>query len=120
MVKIKPSTRNDFINVYGTPLNKTFKAVTVFLDGKAVGIGGIYYSNTGNTFTFAHVKPELKPYKLAIYKAAMKVKEIITKEEGPVYAVADKTIPRSDELLLKMGFIYTAPTSRGGLYEWIG
>ena len=120
MLSIKPSTKNDFINLYGMPLNNTFQAFTAFNDKKPIGAAGVMYNKNSTIYAFGHVTPELRKYKVTLYKLAMKALEIIKKQNGPVYAIADKNIPKSEDLLMKMGFIYRAPTNRGALYEWIG
>lgn len=121
MVKpvIKAATKNDIINIYGMPMNSSMKGISVFLDGKVVGIGGIYYTKH-NVIAFAHIKPELRKYPVTIWRCALKIKDLIKESDAPVYSIADPRIPKSDDLLMKMGFRFINRTHQGDLYEWIG
>lgn len=117
---LRDATKEDVRQLYGK-LDRTFYGgITAELDGKVVGINGWYRDKLGNNFIFARITDDLRPYKLTIWKAAVKLIQRLDEQAvGPVYAIADPSIPKSDDLLMKMGFNYHSHVpGMGDLYEW--
>lgn len=99
---LRLATRDDVKALYPEKLDKNFYGITAELDGKPVGIAGLYFNRTW--IMFARVTNELKPYKLTLYRASVELMKAVKILNQPVYAIADPDIPRSDHLLMKMGF----------------
>lgn len=112
MANLRPATRQDAVELYPEGLSRSFKGITAEIDGKPVGIAGLYFNQ--NWVAFARIKPELREHKLTIYKASKKLKDMMEQLDKPVFAFADPSISNSDELLLKMGFEYVGK----GWYLW--
>lgn len=103
MVSFRPSIKADFISIYNGPLPNTFRGITAELNGKVLGIVGVYFNR--NWIAFTRITNEGRKYPLSIWKAAVRFIGLMKALNEPVYAFADPDIPRSDHLLIKMGFI---------------
>lgn len=104
MANLRMATKEDVRALYPEGLSRGFQGITAEINGEPVGIAGVYFNH--NWIAFARIKPELREHKLTIYKASKKLMDMMEKLDKPVYAIADPSIPNSDELLLKMGFEY--------------
>lgn len=99
---LRLSTSADVKALYPEKIKHNIYAITADLDGQPVAIAGLYFDR--NWILFTKIQPELRPYKLTIWRAAVELMKAIKALDKPVYAMADPSIPRSDHLLLKMGF----------------
>ena len=96
----RPATREDIDNFY-PEATQTFKAIVAELDGKPLGIGGIYYSN-GTPVAFSKTLPELEKYPFTIARGAKMVMEFIGDKD--CVAFADESLPGAPEFLERLGF----------------
>lgn len=117
MVEIRPATKEDIDELYGHRHKYSMRAITAVIDGLPVGIAGVYYDGV-SVVAFSVIKPELRVYPFAIYKAARMVKNMIKKNKVPAYAVADPKIEGSSELLIHLGFEHVGPSTQGEVYKW--
>ena len=113
-VKIRAANALDVRSLYDGPAKRSMRAVAVVVDNVPLGLGGIYYEDE-RAVAFSRMKPELRAYPWAIYKAARLVMDMAQKRGCPLFAVADKSIPRSREFLEHLGF----ESPDGEVYQWI-
>lgn len=111
-IEIRQANALDVATLYDGPQKRSLRAVVVTLDGEPKGLGGIYYDDD-KVVAFARIKPELRAYPFAIYKAARVVMGMMERRGGTVFAVADKSVPRSDAFLEHLGF-----ERMGEVYQW--
>lgn len=115
MIEVRPATFEDVTEFYGSPPKQSMKGLVVVLDGKPVGIGGLVFSEKSVGF-FSVVRPELKPYKMTIYKTARKLAEMA--KGCSALAVADPDEPNSKQFLTRLGLIPVAETKFGEVFGW--
>jgi hypothetical protein len=101
---LRLSNAEDVKALYPGGMKYTFYGITVELEGKPIGLGGIYFHRSW--VLFAHITPELRKYKLTIWRTCKELMKAIKHLDQPVYAVADPSIPGSAFLLKKMGFTH--------------
>ena len=89
----------------------TFKAETVELDGKVVGVGGVYYQNE-RIIAFSSYKPELDAFPIAKVRGIKRIMKIVG--DKPVFAFADERFPGAPALLERLGF----EKVEGRIYRW--
>jgi len=103
-VILRPATKDDFRQLYPEKLNYNFYGVAAEVEGKVVGLTGVYYNR--NWIAFARITDEAREYKVSIWRCALLLVDIMKRLDKPVFAVADPEIKDSDRLLLKLGFEY--------------
>lgn len=114
MLEVVPATKELLTEYYGEPQDPRVRAFVALLDGKPIGVGGIAYRGQ-NLEVFSDLQPEMKRYKLTIYKVARKIRDILREKRLPAFAVANPDEPTADAFLRRIGFEKTD----GGLYLWL-
>jgi N-acetylglutamate synthase-like GNAT family acetyltransferase len=114
-VDIRPATAEDLESFYGSSPKRSMRAFVGVMDGKPVGLAGIYY--WGNqVVAFSEVKPEMPRH--AIGRGALKVLSMIRRMGVPVLALAQGDIPGAPEFLKRCGFEHVDTTCQGEVYRW--
>lgn len=114
---IRPATRQDFIELEGTPpCRSSFAETALSDDGRILAIWGIYPHKT-RWMMFSHFTEEFRRNKRYMVKAVRSVMELLADRPWmPVIAVADQEIDGSEVLLQHMGFDHVY----GDVYQWPG
>ena len=100
---IRPATRADVEAYWQRPVPGTLRAVVAELDGKPVGIGGVYYEG-GVRLAFSEYKDELRNDKRTKARGVKMIMEILNSIKGPVYAAVCPDEPTAPSLLARLGF----------------
>lgn len=93
---------------FGRRSEKTFRGYVALLDGKPVGLCGIY-NDGGHPVAFGDIGPELRPYRKTIVEGIRRVRRMMDESRLPVMAVMSREEPTAPALLAKLGFV---PTGR--------
>lgn len=107
---LRPAKIDDW-REFTPDVKSSFHAWVVELEGKPVGIGGVYYQGS-MLLAFSHSKEELDDYPLMKARGAKKVLEIIGGRM--CYALASPRIPDAAKNLERLGFKHL----EGRLYQW--
>lgn len=111
-IEIRAAGPLDVAALYHGPQKRSMRAVVVTVDQIPLGLGGVYYEDD-KIIAFTRIKPELRAYPFAIYKAARLVMEMVERRGGTVFAVADPSVDRSEAFLEHLGF-----ERMGEVYQW--
>lgn len=117
VTEIAPATAEDVVAIYGHPPPYSMQAYVIRQDGRAVGIGGLYYAGQRHVAFCRSVAPISRK---VIVRLVRKVAEIIRGRGARVFALRDASIPTSETLLKHMGFQLVAATAEGEVYAWPG
>lgn len=101
-VLFRTATQEDALAFYGRPPDYSFRGVVAVLDGRVVGIGGVY-RDAGRPIVFTDMKDEMREHRRARAKAVRIMIELADRHPI-VYAVASPDEPTSGPLLAKLGF----------------
>jgi len=101
-MNVRYATESDLREWFNGTVPATMRAVVVERDGKLLGIGGVAWNET-HLQAFSRVTDELRPHKVTIGRAAVKVREMLD-EMGVVLAVCSPTEPTAPNLLAWAGF----------------
>jgi hypothetical protein len=102
------ATKADVEEYYGVPSLYSCRAVVARLDGKPVGLGGVYRVGK-NMVVFTDIREEMKPFKKDILRACRMVLEIINRYTS-VVAYPDPALETADTFGNHFGFIRTGIT----------
>jgi hypothetical protein len=119
MVKviIRPGNGQDFYDVYGHAPARNMRLYAAELKGKTIAVGGLYYFPE-QIIAFTKIKEGYENQKVGLAKGCLKMIELLRKVNTPVFAIADPTIPGSNETLLRCGFEYVKHSDQGEVYVW--
>lgn len=95
---------------YGGPPPYSFKGYVALLDGKPVGVGGVFFN--GAPVAFSEMKDEMRPRTKDKARAVRVLQRLIETYRSPVFAVAAE--PTSVPLLTKLGFTLTGRQEPAG------
>lgn len=110
----KPSTLDD-IRRFGPDNATTVRALSFFVSGELVAIGGITVER-GRLVAFSDICDNLKVPKMTIYRAAREVMKFIGNR--PVLACANSKHPNSGRFLESLGFTHVRTEECGEVYQW--
>lgn len=116
-VTIRRATAADIAAFYGEPPKRTMRAFVGILDGKPVGLAGIYYRE-GQIVAFSETKPEMQGFRHAIGRGALAVIGMLRRMNLPVLALAQQDIPTAPGFLERCGFEHVDTTCQGEVYRW--
>jgi hypothetical protein len=77
-ITLRPATAEDVAQFYGGASLYSVRAIAADLDGKIVGVGGVYRVGK-QMMVFTEISPEMRPYKKDIIRASRLVLAIINK-----------------------------------------
>lgn len=106
----RPASEADLIEYYGGKPKQTIRAIMFYEGDKAVGIGGVK-NEAGYFIAFSEIKDGANVSKQAIWRATMKVMNMIKELGVTVYAVPES--PSSVAFLERLGF-----AEDGAAYRW--
>jgi hypothetical protein len=116
-IDIRPATSKDVAAICSKPISSSFRGYTLTLDGEPVGIAGVMLKEDRGIL-FGEAKEAARAYPWAIYKGVRRVMKLVERAAMPVVAVADPNIPRSEELLVHLGFWHVDTCQYGEVYRW--
>lgn len=101
-----PATRDLAEAYYGKPPPFTFRGHVAVLDGRPVGIAGIFqYGDV--PVVFSEMKEEMLPLTRDKARGIALVRGMLKDRKGPTWAVADPAYATATRLLGKLGFVPT-------------
>lgn len=109
----------DFVAVGATAMHGTLRGLALVLDGRTVGVASIRYTRRGSPITASvDVLPEARRQPVTFHRWALKGL-VIARGLGLRYmtAVADKSVPRADAWLKRLGFDYVGESEAGGVWR---
>lgn len=109
-VTFVPATPDLVRAYYGGPPPYSFKGYVALLDGKPIGIGGVFFN--GCPVAFSEMKEEMRPRTKDKARAVRVLERLIETYKSPVFAVAAE--PTSVPLLTKLGFALTGREEPAG------
>ena len=117
MIKLVPATQKYVEQFYGKKPIRSVRAVVGLLDGKVVGIAGVFLDKN-NVVAFSEMREEARRYKKAILKAGYMVYEIM-QNYNVVFAVANPQEPGARRLMDRFGFKFVETNTAGEeVYRW--
>jgi hypothetical protein len=116
-VAIRQATAADIAAFYGETPRRSMRALVAVLDGKPVGLAGVYY-HQGQVVAFSETKPELQGMRHAIGRGALAVLAMLKRMNIPVLALAQQDIEGSAAFLARCGFEHVETTCEGEVYRW--
>ncbi len=117
MVSIRPIKRGDFEAVYGYAPSRTVKGFCAELEGRPVGVAGIYYM-PDHVVAFCNVTEDGGRDKRAMAVALRKFSHLLNSMDVPVFAIADKSLPEAENFLMRCGFKYLNKGPNGEVFVW--
>lgn len=109
-VTFVPATPDLVRGYYGGPPPYSFKGYVALLDGKPIGVGGVFFH--GHPVAFSEMKDEMRPRTKDKARAVRVLERLIAAYRCPVFAVAAE--PTSVLLLTKLGFSLTGQEAATG------
>jgi hypothetical protein len=101
---IRAATKQDIESYAGRPSAQTIRAVVGELDGRIIGIGGMYLQK-GRWYGFADIPDECRKYKVSIIRASIRfLADARRSGVRIVYAVRDEGEAGSLKWLTSLGF----------------
>ena len=86
-VILRPTIASDLSSVIGEPLPFRIKALTVVIDGKVMGVGGIGFPPGGPVVAFVQQAPGATMYPVTFHRAGLAAMRMI-RESGAPHVVA--------------------------------
>lgn len=108
-----PATTDLVLAYYGKPPPFTFKGYVALLDGKPVGVGGIYRDNE-SLVAFSDMGPEMRARKRDVVRAIHVLKDQFDACKAQLFVIANKDEPTSPQLLARLGFEPTGQETENG------
>lgn len=116
-VEIREATAADIAAFYGETPKRSMRAMVAVLDGKPVGLAGVYY-HAGQVVAFSEAKPEIQGLRHAIGRGTLAVLAMFRRLNIPVLALAQQDIPGSERFLERCGFEHVDSTCEGEVFRW--
>ena len=106
VVRIRPSIPADLPHVIGEPLPFRIKAITLEVDGRVLGLGGVAFPPGGGPpWAFVQQCPEAKRYRVSFHRAGLAAMRMICDAGvGEVVATADADNEAALRWLKRLGF----------------
>ncbi len=104
-VEYRPTIARDLAIFGDGVLPHRIRAITVVIDGRIMGVGGLGFVADGTVIAFVHALPEAKKYPIAFHRAGLMTIDTI-KRMGlqRVVAEAQKDNPAAKPWLERLGF----------------
>lgn len=117
MLNIRPIKQGDFEELYGYPPTRTIKGYTAELHGQPVAMVGIYFM-PDQIVAFCNAKDIARRYKRDMARGFRLFAGLLKEQGSPVFAIADPSIPTSENLLMRCGFQYLNKGPNGEVFIW--
>jgi len=118
--EFRDATAADAREFYGQEPTNTFRGIAAIVDGKVIGIGGLFYDNN-RVIAFSDMKPEMRQRRKDMARACRMIVGMAKKTKRNVYAVAQEDEPTAAALLKKLGFVSAGLESQiGEVLIWKG
>jgi RimJ/RimL family protein N-acetyltransferase len=122
IVRLRPAISSDLPHIIGEPLPFRIRAITVVVDDRVIGLGGIAFPPHGPVIAFVQQTAEARKYPVAFHRAGLQAMRMI-RESGlaQVVATTDRNSPRAIRWIERLGFVRTAvqPLPDKWLFEWM-
>lgn len=103
--EIRPTVPADLPHVIDEPLPHRIQAVTILVDGRVVGLGGLGFKPDGTIAAFAALLDEARRHPVTLHRAGLMVMDMIEASGlKRVVATAEMTQPRAAAWLVRLGF----------------
>jgi hypothetical protein len=120
-VRLRPTISSDLPEIIGEPLPFRIRAITVLVDERVVGIGGIAFPPNGPVIAFVQQAADAKRYRVAFHRAGLQAMRMIA-DSGimQVIATTDRCNPTAIRWIERLGFVRSAvqPLDDRLLFEW--
>jgi hypothetical protein len=121
IVRLRPAIAADLPHVIGEPLPFRIRAITMLVDNRVVGLGGIAFPPHSPVIAFVQQTGEARKYPVAFHRAGLLAMRMV-RESGLKHVVAttDRDSPRAVRWIERLGFARAAvqPLPEKWLYEW--
>jgi RimJ/RimL family protein N-acetyltransferase len=121
IVRLRPAIASDLPHIIGEPLPFRIRAITVVVDDRVIGLGGIAFPPHGPVIAFVQQTAEAREYPVAFHRAGLQAMRMI-RESGlaEVIATTDRNSARAIRWIERLGFVRTAvqPLPDKWLFEW--
>jgi hypothetical protein len=115
--EIKIATAEDIFSIYGKPLPYAGKAWCAWLDGKIVGIAGIYFQPKQAIMFSDMMIDGMSVPKKAVWRTVKCLWANIMALGIPAVAVCSGEFINSGPMLERLGFVYVGRDSSGIIYR---
>jgi hypothetical protein len=103
VIEIVPATA-ELLDVYfGETPAPRIRGYVALLDGRPIGVGGFAYRG-GTVEVFSNIKPEMKQYRVTLFKVARMIMRHVEIVGLPAFATPDPDEPTADRFLARLGF----------------
>jgi hypothetical protein len=116
LIEIAPATAADVEAVYGRRQSPSMQAFAARVDGEAVAVCGLYYSER-QYVAFLQLRGEVGG-KTVVRLVHTMIDRLVRNKRAPVYAIRDESLPTSAGLLAHFGFRLISKTADGEVYQW--
>jgi hypothetical protein len=121
IVRLRPAISSDLPHIIGEPLPFRIRAITVVVDDRVIGLGGIAFPPHGPVIAFVQQTAEARKYPVAFHRAGLQAMRMI-RESGlaQVVATTDRNSARAIRWIERLGFVpaATQPLPDKWLFEW--
>jgi hypothetical protein len=121
IVRLRPTIAADLPHVVGEPLPFRIRAITMLVDDRIVGLGGIAFPPHGPMIAFVQQTGQARKYPVAFHRAGLLAMQMVRESGlGHVVATTDRGSPRAIRWIERLGFVRSAvqPLPEKWLYEW--
>lgn len=103
---ISPATRQDFLDYSGALPACRVRAWAARLDGRVIGIGGVFYAPNGGLYAFLDLSDEARAFPRCLHRTGLSfMREMRQSGLGPIAATTTTDVPRADAWLERLGFV---------------
>lgn len=99
---------------YGKKPPHSLRGYVALLDGRPVGVAGIYYEDN-RPVAFSDMLPELRAYRRVLVRGVRLVEQMMDRTALPVSAVINEGEPTAPDLLKRLGFVPAGEIPAGKL-----
>lgn len=112
-VEVAPASRADVEEMIGS-VPATMTAVAARLDGRIIGIGGLYFQH-GRAVAFCDIEPEMKRFPVLLHKTALRALRDASVRYRYIFATVSRDEKNARRWLERLGF---EPLGNSGVMLW--
>jgi hypothetical protein len=120
-VRLRPTIASDLPEIIGEPLPFRIRAITVLVDDRVVGMGGIAFPPNGPVIAFVQQAADARHYRVAFDRAGLQAMRMIG-DSGVMHVIATtgRYDPTAIRWIERLGFVRSAvqPLDDRLLFEW--